>query len=181
MRHRYKGQITIIGDIFIWLCDGNDKLSSGGKVEEVICSNRLVEEENGNADGEHEVGRCEPVVVVVMDTCMASCVVLVVVESGRQGEDEGRCAPVVVGEMGTCMASCVVLVVVESGKLGVGKCEPVVVESGKLGVDEGRCELVEVEEMSNGMDLLVVVVRNKNNGLLKFQKGNLERVWLMQE
>ncbi|KAL5069494.1 hypothetical protein RYX36_020381, partial [Vicia faba] len=107
-----------------------------------------------------------------------------VVESGRQGEDEGRCAPVVVGEMGTCMASCVVLVVVvESGKLGVGvgKCEPVVVESGKLGVDEGRCEPVEVEEMSNGMDLLVVVVRNKNNGLLKFQKGNLERVWLMQE
>ncbi|KAI5399739.1 hypothetical protein KIW84_064900 [Lathyrus oleraceus] len=133
----------------------------------------------GNGRLGEDEGRYALVVVGEMSTCMVSYVV--VVGNGRQGEDEGRCALVVVEEMGTCKASCVVLVVEESGTLGVGegRCEPVVVESGRLGVGEDRCELVEVEEMSNGMDPLVavvsgpvVVVRNKNIGLLKFQMGN---------
>ncbi|CAI8604162.1 unnamed protein product [Vicia faba] len=99
-----------------------------------------------------------------MGTYMASCVVLVVEESGTLG-------------VGVGVGKCELPAVVESGRLGVGegRCELVAVESGRLGVDEGRCELVEVEEKSNGMDSLVVTGRNKNIGLLKFQMGNSKR------
>jgi len=50
-----------------------------------------------------------------MGTCMASCVVLVVVGNGRQGEGEGTCGLGVVVS-GICKASCMVVVVV-SGRL----------------------------------------------------------------
>ncbi|KAK7268307.1 hypothetical protein RIF29_21004 [Crotalaria pallida] len=124
-----------------------------------------------------------------MGICRASCVVVVVEESGRLGEgegegvDEGTCA-LVVGEMGTCMASCgVLVVVVESGTLGVGVDEGVdegsacacalglaVEESGRLGEEcgEGRCELV-VEESGTckASCEVVVVVESGRRSLLQ--------------
>ncbi|KAL5069491.1 hypothetical protein RYX36_020378 [Vicia faba] len=79
-----------------------EKASSSGEVEEMICSNNVVEvengleeDENGKLGGEHEEGRCE---------------LMVVVESGRPGEGEGGWyEQVVVVVMDICMASCVVL------------------------------------------------------------------------
>jgi hypothetical protein len=105
-------------------------------VEEVICSNSVVEvrngleeeesdtykascvvlEENGKLGGEHEEGRRELVVVESGKLGEGEGVAsYVVVESGRLDEGEGRCALVGVVVMRICRASCVV---VESGRQG---------------------------------------------------------------
>jgi hypothetical protein len=158
-------------------------------VEEVICSNSVVEvqngleeeesdtykascvvlEENGKLGGEHEEGRRE-LVVVESGKLGEGASYVVVVESGRL--DEGRCALVGVVVMGICMASCVVAV--ESGKLGMGL---VVVGSDRLGMGlgEGRYDLVVVmvsRLVVVMVSRLVVVERNKSIVLLKFQMGN---------
>ncbi|GAU31287.1 hypothetical protein TSUD_39670 [Trifolium subterraneum] len=84
------------------------ELSSSGEVEEVICSNSVVEVQNGLEEES--------------DTYKASCVV--VEENGKLGgeHEQGRCELVVAesGKLGEGMAS-YVMVVVESGRLGEGE------------------------------------------------------------